>query len=672
MATYDADVVNPETPVSTGDKEILAEARRRFKLAVEADEENRIQALDDVKFAWNDNNYQWPAAILRLRQNRPCLTENRLPQFIRQVVNTQRANRPSIDISPASGDASVQVAEVIEGMIRHIEQYSKADLAYDSAFESAVSAGVGYFRVNTDYCDDNSFDQEIVVKAIDNQFSVYDDPHYTQPDGSDRRFCFVTEMVDRDEFKEKYGIEPATVNNQGIDTDEWNQWYDEDDVRVAEYWRVIETRKTIADPMDPKQKREVVTRVVEQYLMTGSEIIQPSKWQGIYIPIIPVFGEVKNIEGEKKRKSLIRDAKDMQRINNYWLSTETESVALQPKTPFIGALGAFKSDTAKWETAHAQNHPYIEYDPVPGEQPPQRQQPPQFPAAVRETRMGAIESMKSIMGLYDASMGAKTNETSGIAIQQRQEQGDASTYHFIDNMSRALRYAGWVIIDLLPKIYTGPRVVRIIQPDDQADMVAINQIFIDPRTGQQGMLPLNVGKYDVVVKAGPSFQTQRQEAARAITEMVRAFPPILQQAGDLLVKNLDFPDADKVAERLKPPDPQGPNPQQMQQQMQQMQQGMQQMQQQIEQGKQVVTQLQQVINSQQLDLQRKDIEKAQMQLALKDKSSATQIDLMKQRQEIRQFVVDTVLELAKLQQTQAQPIGPEVTNLETTAEQLVQ
>jgi hypothetical protein len=286
--------------------------------------------------------------------------------------------------------------------------------------------------------------------------------------------------------------------------------------------------------------------------MTGDKIIKKSDWAGSYIPIIPVFGEVKNIEGKKYRKSLIRDAKEPQRINNYFLSAEVESVALQPKAPFIGPVGAFETDQKKWATANLDNHAYLQYDVVENAPPPMRAPPPEFPAALREVRMASIEAMKACMGIYDASLGARSNETSGVAIENRAVQGQQSTYHYIDNMTRAIRYAGTVIIDLLPKVYDAPRVVRLLEPDGEASMVAINQMFIDKTTMQPQQFDVKTGRYDVVVKAGPNYESQRAENAAVIRELIKAYPPLAQMAGDLLIKSMDFPDADKIAERMKP------------------------------------------------------------------------------------------------------------------------
>lgn len=739
-------------PKEQTDDDILKEARDRFKLAMDADMENREAALDDLKFAWNYKDYQWPQDVRRLRKGRPVLTENRMPQFIRQIVNSQRANRPSITVSPVNDQGDPEVADIIEGMIRHVEQWSKADLAYDNAFESAVTTGLGYFRLTTEYVDDQGFDQDLCIRPIDNAFTVYDDPNYVLPDASDRKFCFVTELIDKKEFEEQYG-EDAVPLPDVARGDDLELWFEDNRVRVAEYWRVRIVTETVTEQLSPQEQmqpasppmpsmggpglpppptppgqpmppppamgpgmggprmpppgmgappqmgqagpmaapapqppmpppptpeqrkprtREVQKKIVEQFLMTGDKIIKKSDWSGIYIPIIPVFGTVTNIEGRKLRKSIIRDAKDMQRINNYWLSTETEAVALQPKAPFIGPVGAFETDEQKWKNSNTENHAYLQFDIVEGGGPPQRMAPPEFPAAVRETRMASIESMKAIMGIYDASLGAKTNEVSGVAIEQRAVQGDNATYHFMDNMTRAIRYAGLAIIDLLPKIYDNARVTRIISPDGAVAQVAINQVFINPQNGQQRMYDVRAGRYDVVVKAGPSFQTQRQQAADTMTRLIQAYPPLLQLAGDLLVKNMDFPGAEKVAERLVPPQGQGQLPPQVQAQMQQMGQHLQGLQQALQKAQMENQQLVQNNNVQKLTLMQKDLEAKGLQIALQNKTGEMQTDLVETDAENKRFVIDKMIELMGLQQKQAQPVIPEAQHLAPEVTQLVQ
>lgn len=601
--SYDGDPTAEDGKPATGKEAdaIIQEAREFYRKSLEADSWNREQALDDLKFIENVNGYQWNSEAREVREGRPMLTENRLPQFARRVVNNIRRNRPAISVIPASEDATPEVAKILEGMCRHVEQRSRADLAYDGASSHAVKSSVGYWRVATEWADDQGFDQELCIRPIRNPFTVYDDPDCVMPDRSDRKKLLISEKVQRKGFKEKYGVEPASFEDvQGLG-DDILDWMTADEVRIAEYWRVItEKVKVYQDPVSgkaipeaevPEELKKILKRSrdaercrVEMHLLTADQIIESTEWAGRYIPIITVLGEEEDIEGRKYRKSLFRDAKDAQRAVNYFASAEVEITSLTPKVPFIGPKGAFKDP--KWGTLNKKNHAYIEYD---GPQAPARQFPEFHSQGVREAKEAAVEAMKAIMGLYDASLGARSNETSGVAIENRAKEGDTATYHFVDNYIRAIRYGGLVIVDLLPKVYDAARVQRILQPDGQTEMTAINQIFVGP-DGQLDQIDISQGAYDVVVTAG-SYQTQRQENRESMIGLAKVLPQMTQVAPDLIVGQFDFAEVDELKQRLKatvPPQILGQDGAQIPVEVQQAMQAVQQQQQQVAQiGQQV-------------------------------------------------------------------------------------
>lgn len=551
--------------------DIVEDALERFKRVTEYEANNRTEALDDLRFARLGE--QWPFDIRRQREleGRPCLTINRMPSFIRQVVNDSRQNKPSIKCHPVDSNADPKVADLLNGVIRNIEVSSNADIAYDTAIDFAVTCGIGYFRITTDYAHDDTFDMDILINRLVNPFSVYADIDATEGDGSDWKYCFVTEWMDEDEFERRW---PNAEKSdwQGQSTGDKEQlWVMEDKIRVAEYWTREEVTKTIvmlsngnvitaeeyadnkeildAAGITVQRTRETKSWQVMQHWIAGNleAPLESIEWPGQYIPIVPVYGDEINIDGKRYYKSLIRDAKDAQRMFNYWRTTSTELMALAPKTPFIGPVGAFDTDIAKWNTANVKTHAFIEYD---GDVPPQRQPFAGPPAGALQEAMNASDDMKSIMGIYDASLGARSNETSGKAIMARQREGDTSTFHFIDNMSRAIRQAGRILVDLIPKIYDKPRVLRIIGEDKTPKNVQVNQPYVDD-SGIEQLYNLTAGKYDVTVESGPNFTTRREEAVQAITEIIRSYPPAAPILGDVMVKMMDFPDAEKISARLK-------------------------------------------------------------------------------------------------------------------------
>lgn len=552
------------------DKDLLADAQEQFKLCEENESHNRLEFLDDIKFAKLAE--QWPEKIRKEREQRgdPCLTINRQPAFIRQVVNDARQNKPSIKVHPADSNADPQTAEIYNGLIRNIEVTSSADVAYDTAFDFAVSGGFGYWRVDTDYSCDDTFDLDLKIGRIVNPLSVYGDIHSTAADSSDWNQCFVTEVLSKRSFELKYkGAEQVDWETTGYDKLK-SPWFSEQGVQVAEWWQREKVKRPIlalsdGTVIDAKLyaerkgefdaigvtvlgQRDAMTHKVTQKVLTGAEVLEKNDWAGKYIPIVPVYGDEVNIEGKRYFRSLIRDAKDAQRMFNYWRTASTQLVALAPRVPFIGKKGQFKSDARKWATVNTANHAYIEYD---GEQPPQRQPLDSGrPAGALQEALNASDDMKSIIGIYDASLGAKSNETSGRAIMARQREGDVSTFHFIDNLSRAIEHTGRILIDLIPTVYSGKRMIRVLGQDGTPSSVPIGKPE-GPDPMPAGVYDLSRGKYDLTVETGPGYTTKREEAAAQMMELIQAVPQAAPIIGDLLVKNLDWPGADEIAERLK-------------------------------------------------------------------------------------------------------------------------
>jgi len=588
--------------------DILAEGKRLFTLAEEAESDNRKTAEDDITFAREGK--QWPSDVAKQREDdeRPMLTINKLPAFIRQVVNDARMNKPSVKVHPADSGADPDTAELLDGLIRNIEYTSNADVAYDTAIESAVSGGFGYWRVGVDYSYHDSFDLDLSIKRVANPFSVYGDPNSLEADSSDWMNAFVVERYSKADFEAKYGKDNETYSNwDNSDAFDEEAWREGNERQVAEWWSRKEEQVKVQQFVDVRSNRPITLTAeqlasdediqmalqlgllqfkrerdaklfkVKQRIMSGSEVINARDWPGCYIPIIPVYGDEINIKGKRLFRSLIHPAIDAQRMFNYWRTTSTELVALSPRVPFIGPEGTFDNDP-NWQTANTRSHPYLEY--VDKGQAPQRQSLDSGPAAgALQEALNASDDMKAILGIYDASLGARSNETSGRAIMARQREGDVSTFHFIDNLSRAIRHTGRILIDLIPHVYSGERIVRVMGEDGTPEAKTVNAPYpkVDPKTGQPVTQPvmgpngqpemdpttqqpltepvlalhdLSAGKYDVTVTTGPSFTTRREEAAFQMTEIMRALPMSAPIVGKHLAKNMDWPGADDIAEEL--------------------------------------------------------------------------------------------------------------------------
>jgi hypothetical protein len=586
----------PKTSGDDGDK--MATMRSRLQMAQAAYSDSREDELDDLRFMAGspDNQWQWPADVLSTRGSvqgqtinaRPCLTINKLPQHVRQVTNEQRQNRPSGKVIPADDNADVQVAEIFNGVMRHIEYMSDADVAYDTACDNQVTYGEGYIRLITEYCNEDSFDQDIRIMRVRNSFSVYMDPTIQDPCGADAEWCFVTEDILKSDYERMFpDASPiSTLMSQGVGNESMAQWLAEDTIRIAEYFYKAYEKATLhlypdnqtafkGTPQDanlqamfgkPIRTREVDRQKVMWMKTNGFDILDEREWPGKWIPVVRVIGNEWEVEGRMYISGLVRNAKDAQRMYNYWTSQEAEMLALAPKAPFIGYGGQFEGYEQQWKTANTTNWPYLEVNPdvtdgAGGTLPlPQRAQPPLPQTGLIQAKMGAGEDIKATTGQYDASLGEQGNERSAKAIVAREKQGDVGTYHYVDNLARAIRHITRQVVDLIPKIYDTQRIARIIGVDGDVSMVKFNPTQPEPvkeiRDAETGGLiekiyNPGVGTYDVMVTTGPGYMTKRQEALDAMSQILQSNPQLWSVAGDLFIKNMDWPGAQEMAERFK-------------------------------------------------------------------------------------------------------------------------
>ena len=606
------------------DAEIIAEAKSRFARCQAWESTARENALADTKFANGDsyNNWQWPQTILSGRGDRPCLTQNKVRQHNLHIVNDARQHKAAIKVSPTGGGASYEAAEVFSAIIRRIEYQSKAIDAYSTAIYHQVESGIGYVRVITDYADDDSMDQEIFIRRVPDPRCIYLDPDAKDYDKADMRFAFNFTDTPRKDFEAAH---PKVNANEGPVLDYSDDWDSKEHVREAEYWRrgdaddelhELMDGTTVRDSILPpgmkaklqiRRSRPVANPKIEMFLLAGNKIIERKTWAGRYIPIVPFIGEETVVEGQMDRKGHTRALLDSQKMYNYWTSSAVEQVALQGKVPYMVPSRAIEGVETYWNTANTANHPYLPYNDIDDEgrdvAKPERAMPPTMADAYLKGMATAKDEMMMVSGQYQAEMGAPGNERSGVAIQQRQREGDTATYHYIDNQAKGIRQIGRICLDLIPKILDVARVIKIMAEDGTQSDVQINpqapQAHQQVMPGPPGQPPQpvspeqadaaqqdpqqpdptvifnpTVGRYDVEADVGPAFSTQREEAFNAMSEIIKASPDLVHIAGDLMFKSADFPLADELAERLKRGVPPqylgGPSPQvqQLQQQVQ--------------------------------------------------------------------------------------------------------
>jgi hypothetical protein len=552
----------------------IQEAIDFLKFANEADTENRQQGLDDLKFSAGN---QWPVEVQNSRhlEARPCLTINKLDAYVRQIVNQMRQSRPRMRAHSMNSEANAKVADIITGIFKHIEVNSDADTAYDTAGEYAVRIGWGYWRVITDYVRDDSFDQEIYLKPIDNPFSVYFDPNSVQPDGSDAEKVLITTLMSKDDFKVQYpGADDGGDFNQRGTGDFDPDWVQKEDIRVAEYF-YCERKKTkllllsdgtkvykdeapspeimMAAGITVVGERDTMRKQIKWCKLTGLEILEERDWVGRYIPVVPVYGQQLTVEDKRKKYGLVRNAKDAQRMYNYWQTSLTESIALAPKAKWLLAEGQDEGHENEWAQANIKSMPVLRYKQtdINGKEapPPQRLQPEPPPAGVIAAAMSVDKDLQSVVGIFDPSQLPQGN-MSGKAIRGQQMQVDMTNFHFYDNITRSIKHTGRIILDLIPKIYDRERVLRIIGYDGQPEMITVNQRVQDEMGVEKVLNDVTVGEYDVFMDTGPGYQSKRQEAVEAMMPMISTNQELFNLAGDLVFRNMDFPGAEVIADRL--------------------------------------------------------------------------------------------------------------------------
>lgn len=587
----------PRKPKSKSE-DIVKMARDCIEQSYDNDKVNREEAACDLNFLAGN---QWPDSVKgeREREGRPMLTVNRLPQFVRQITNDIRQADIAIKVRPEDDQTDPELAKIYDGLIRQIQYRSSAKHVYSQAAEHQASCGIGWFRVTTDYADDMVFDQEIFIKGIRNPLSVYCDPSAVEPDRSDAKWIAVTEMIPKESFKERWPKAKEVdveLPSHSLTTRPFF-WSTDETVRIAEFWRKVPETRRLAlfedgstvditefnefqRQMLPNivRERDCQTYRVEMYRVSGSEILDgPHDWAGKHIPLIPVIGGEFPLEEKTYRYSAIRFARDPQQLYNYYRTAHAELLALQPKAPYLVETEMIGDPDikARWDQAGKKNMPYLPYTRTDSGNKPERLAPPQPSVAMVNEAQLASDDMKSTTGIYDASVGQRSNETSGVAIGRRDEQSDTANYHFIDNLQRSLEHCGRILIDLIPKVYDNERVLRLMPEagsDENEEAVAINRVVMSMDGQPMMMNDISAGSFDIRVTIGKAYATRRMEAADGLFQFVKALPP--QHAAvvvDLVAKNIDIPEADEMAKRLRrtvpaeilndPEDPNAPPPQ---------------------------------------------------------------------------------------------------------------
>jgi hypothetical protein len=564
---------------ATTDEGIWREAAERLRICIAAESENRSKGIEALKFRWGD---QWDADVRNTRKidGRPALTINHTNTFCARLENTLRQQRPRIKCHPVGDGANVDTAATVNGLIRHIEDRSKASVAYDTGVASALNIGWGYWRIVSEYLDPMSFDQELLIKPVRNPFTVYMDPSAVFPDGRDQKWCIISETMKRSEYKRLY---PRAENKEwsyaDAPGDMVTDWESKEEVRLAEYYRIHEVRDTLvkfsdgsvklrSEMADPKfimavglaivAERPTTRCVVQWFRLNGCKVVDSRELPGYYIPVVRCEGNVLDVNGRVMRKGMVEDLKDPAQMFNYWRTAQTERYALTPKAPWVAAEGQLDGHP-EWNDANQKSYSTLIYKPITGPDgvtllpPPQRVEPAKVEAGMTEAAQGAEHDLMVVAGMPADDPEIRRQVVSGDKhLQRRQGMQDLTHFQYYDNQTLAIAWTGQLLLELIPYYYDTPRMQRILGEDGVPKVITINQRERDASGVERVKNDLTVGRYAVVMDTGPGYATKREEAAESLIELLAT--PLGEQvaatSGDIVVRNMDFPGADEVADRI--------------------------------------------------------------------------------------------------------------------------
>lgn len=579
---------------ATTDAQIFAECAERLRIAEQAEGENRNAAVLDLEF---EDGQQWPDDLYNLRKvsKRPTLTINHTRTFVRRVVNNMRQQRPRIKVHPVGDGADVDLAQKIGGLIRHIEQRSDGAIAYDVGGESAVKIGWGYWRILSEWIDDNSFEQELKISPIRNPFTVYVDPASTAAAAEDMEWCIISEKMKRSEFERRYPEQNETEWREGGPGDVGTDWETKEEIRLAEYFRITKRKDELLKLSDGRSmyasefkgkreaflaagvtiarnlrgaeiRRPTFRRQIEWYRLNGSTIVERQELPGKWIPVIRCEGNVLDINGQVRRKGMIRDMMDTARMYNYWRTCETEMISLAPRAPWMGTANQFDGHP-EWNDANQKPYSKLTYTPdiieLPGGQatlvpPPSRVETVAIPAGFTGAAESAAKDLMALAGMpHEPGVDKPGEVVSGVALRRRQAMSDIGHFQYYDNQTRSICHTGRILLDLIPHYYSEERMQRIVGEDGTPEVVSLNQH--DPSIDKIKN-DMTVGRYDVVMDTGPGYETKRQEGAEQFIDLLRITPVaeiVAKNGADLLFRSIDGPYMEQLADRVMPMNPEG-------------------------------------------------------------------------------------------------------------------
>jgi hypothetical protein len=572
---------------------------------LEVEDPQRQREMDDLAFQLPEN--QWDAAAKQARQAtivggiavpaRPMISIPKLDQPIGSVLNQEKAAHLGVTVHPLTEDADDDTAEVQRDLYRMIERQSRAGLARSWAFDRAVKAGRGGYRVLTAWDDesDNPTDQKIVIKRVLRQEMLFFDTMGSEePDFCDGEWGAIGSWLPWETYKRQYrettlaDYDDDALSALMHDEPLWVRGDGEKRaVFVLEYFRKVHTTEPLsvtnaADGQPVTRARDVVT--VEWYKLNAVEVLAKEDWNGKYIPLIPTLGrELQPFDQERRWIGMVRPNRDSAKLFNAAASNALETAATEPKPKYLMYSGQQEGHETAWQQANIRNFPYLLVNPVVDAATGRVLPLPQLTQADTSKLQMSLQLLEQAERFIQAG----TSNTDPTMLEQLarkkvahqtltglQEQGDLGKSDFLHTLAEVtLTYEAKVVLDLMPSIYDRPgRVVRLLDLQDNPKTIMLNQPFtIDPQTkrpvpvngqppphgmnGQPAPKVLNFdlrkGRYGSSVSIGKSFQSRLEEGATEIGGILQADPALMPLIGPTYFKFRDFPGSKEIAELLK-------------------------------------------------------------------------------------------------------------------------
>lgn len=517
------------------------------------------------------------------------LSMNKLAPLINHLLGEQRQNTPNLQVVPSEG-ASVETAAVREALVKEISLNSQAKVVYQTAFQQAAIGGFGAFRITTDYENERSFNQVIIIKAIKDPTYCYWDVSAESPCKTDGMFAGVRTRISRKMFASKYGEDlekqiPSDANYDEGSATGWIFSNDNEITIIEDCERVYETEMIYqlsnGRIVNAKQYKKLgkVNYEGEDYLLDGEEAITVSNKREAYkfkikytqmagdfilnddddsedfpseqLPLIFVDqNSYYDKSGKQICRPFIKDARDAQRYINYIATQSAYMMRVSRYDQFLVSKQNVRSpDTQEiWrDPATAQGG--LVYDESPNGNKPEQLRPPELSQSMLTQYQRALSDIESSTGIYGTQMGDQGNENSGKAIDARTKRGNYNTYVPFDSLNRSIVVNGQIVDEMIPHIYDSEREVNINMPDTGQTKVMLNQQM--DSYGSQIKNNMTEGRYVVRLLPGASFEGQKQENLESIQTVLQADPSLFRMVADLYVDNLPMANNIEMRNRLR-------------------------------------------------------------------------------------------------------------------------